>query len=163
MRAAGCNNSTAAPAFDLPTTQAPTPSCLTGTNVQKATLDYDDSVNEFSQFDMALPHTWTGAIDINLKWLVSASGGANAVKWTVQTACSADAATYDTAFNAAQTITTNVAANNIQTVSSQATVTVTGCAVDNVMNFKIGRDTSDTFTGTARLIGAQVVLRHTGK
>jgi len=93
----------------------------------------------------------------------SASGGANAVKWTVQTACSADAATYDTAFNAAQTITTNVAANNIQTVSSQATVTVTGCAVDNVMNFKIGRDTSDTFTGTARLIGAQVVLRHTGK
>ena len=120
-------------------------------------------MNEFSQFDMALPHTWTGAIDINLKWLVSASGGANAVKWTVQTACSADAATYDTAFNAAQTITTNVAANNIQTVSSQATVTVTGCAVDNVMNFKIGRDTSDTFTGTARLIGAQVVLRHTGK
>lgn len=163
MRAAGCNNSTAAPAFDLPVTQAPTPNCLTGTNVQKATLDYDDSVNEFSQFDMALPHTWTGAIDINLKWLVTATGGANAVKWTVQTACSADAATYDTAFNAAQTITTNVAANNIQTVSSQATVTVTGCAIDNVMNFKIGRDTTDTFTGTARLIGAQVILRHTGK
>lgn len=163
MRAAGVNNSTAAPAFDLPVTQAPTPNPLTGTNVQKATLDYDDSVNEFAQFDVALPHTWVGNVDINLKWLVTASGGSNAVKWTVQTACSADAATYDTAFNAAQTITTNVAANNIQTVSSQATVTVTGCAVDNVMNFKIGRDITDTFTGTARLVGAQVVLRHTGK
>lgn len=160
---AGCNNASAGPTINLATTQAPTPNCLTGSNVLTSTLDFDDSTNEFGQFSFRLPHTWVGNIDIDFVWLVTASGGSNAVKWTVATACSATGSSYDTAYNSAQTITTNVGANNIQTVSTQNTVTVTGCGVDNLMNFKLGRDTTDTFTGTARLLGVSVTLRHTGK
>jgi len=161
--AAGCNNTTAAPTFTLGTIQVPTANCLTGTNVFAATLDYDDSISESAQFSIALPHTWVGNIDVDLKWLVTAGGGANAVKWTIATACSSDGSSFDTAFNAAQTVTTNVGANNIQTDSTQTSVTTTGCAVDNILNIKIGRDTTDTFTGTARLLGAKVIIRHTGK
>lgn len=159
---AGCNNSTAGASWDLPTANQPTPQCLTGSNTQQGVLDYDDAVAESAQYKFALPHTWTGNIDINLYWLVTASGGSNAVKWTVATACSTAGATYDTVYNAPQTITTNVGANNIVTISSQTTITVTGCSVDSIMHLKIGRDVTDTFTGTARMVGAKLVLRKTG-
>src|SRR5262249_50007090 len=39
LPAAGCNNATASPNWDLPTTNAPTPNCLTGTNAQQGTMD----------------------------------------------------------------------------------------------------------------------------
>lgn len=160
--AAGCNNATASPSFDLPSSNAPTANCLTGTNTNQGTLDYSDSANSSGQIKLALPHTWVGAIDVQLYWLVTATGGSNAVKWTIQTAFTAGAATYDTAFNAAQTITANVAANNIVTESAQSALTLTGSAVDDILHIKIGRDTTDTFTGTARLLGARLTLRKTG-
>jgi hypothetical protein len=160
--AAGCNNATASPSFDLPSSNAPVANCLTGSNTIQGTLDYDDAANESGQLKFALPHTWVGAIDIQLYWLVTAGGGSNAVKWTVQTAFTAGAASYDTTYNAAQTITSNVAANNILVEAAQTGLTLTGSAVDDLMHIKIGRDTTDTFTGTARLLGARVTLRKTG-
>ncbi len=162
FNAALCNNSTPAPALSLPTTAAPTPNCLTGTNIQSATLDYDHSTAENAVYQTILPHTQTGNIDISLYWLVTSGGGSGAVKWTISTACAATGATFDTAYNSAQTVTTSVGSNNNVTESTQTSLTTTGCAVDDVMYIKIGRDVSDSFTGTARLMGGKVILRKTG-
>lgn len=157
--AAGCNNATAAPGFDLPTSNAPTANCLTGSNAQQGTLDFSDSANQSAQFAFPLPGDWTGNIDADLYWLVTTGGGSNAVKWTIATACSASAATYDTAFNTAQTITTNVGSNNNVTVSTQTAITTTGCSANNWMHLKIGRDTTDTSTATIRLLGVRLKIR----
>src|SRR5262249_2193195 len=61
--AAGCNNATASANFDLPTSNAPTASCLTGTNQQQGTLDFGDSANSTAQTEFILPDDWTGNID----------------------------------------------------------------------------------------------------
>jgi hypothetical protein len=159
QQVAACNNATAGVNLDLPTANAPTANCLTGTNTQQGTLDFGDSANTTAQWEYRLPSDWSGNLDITIDWLVTASGGSNAVKWTVATACSAPAATYDTAFNTAQTITTNVGANNSITESTQTALTTTGCSAGNILHLKIGRDTTDTFTGTARLYGFELTLR----
>ena len=159
QQAAACNNATAGVNLDLPTSNAPTANCLTGSNSQQGTLDYGDSANSSAQWEYRLPSDWNGNLDITLEWLVTASGGSNAVKWTVATGCSAAAATYDTAFNTAQTITTNVGSNNNVTESTQTSLTLTGCSAGNILHLKIGRDTTDTFTGTARLYGFELTMR----
>jgi hypothetical protein len=159
--AAGCNNASASPLLDLPTANAPAASCLTGTNTQQGTLDFDDASAKSAQVSFLLPPDWTGAVDADLYWLVTSGGSANAVRWTLSTACSASGATYDTAFNAAQTITTNVGANNAVAVSSQAGITTTGCAPDNWLHIKIARDVTDTSTATARLVSVRFRFRRT--
>jgi hypothetical protein len=149
--AALCNNATAYPGLDLPTANAPTPTCLTGGNTQQGVLDYADGADSSAQFSLMLPTGWVLGIDADVYWLVTASGGSNAVKWTLATGCGATGETYNSTFNAAQTVTTNVLANDLLTKSSQASITTTGCAAGEEMHVKIGRDTTDTFTGTARL------------
>jgi hypothetical protein len=162
-RAALCNSSTPGPAMDLFGSNAPTPNCLTGTNVQMGTLDYPKSGNTFAQFSVELPTAWVGNLDLTLDWLVTASGGANTVSWTIQTACTASGSTFDTVFNTAQTVTTNVAANNLRTVSTQAALTVTGCAGGNLLHVQVGRNVTDTFAGVARLVGYRLTGRRTGE
>jgi len=157
--AALCNGSTPYPGFDLPASNPAVPTCLTGTNTQQATLDYADSANTFAEFSLMLPTGWVLGIDADLYWLVTASGGSNAVKWTVATGCEAVAESYDVAYNTAQTITTNVGSNNNLTKSSQTSITTTGCAAGEEMHLKVGRDTTDTFTGTARLKKVVLTMR----
>jgi hypothetical protein len=100
-------------------------------------------------------------MDIDLYWLVTASGGSNAVKWNVYTGCEATGASYDATFNSAQTITTSVGSNNNLTDSQQTAITLTGCSAGNEMHIKIERDTTDTFTGTARLKTIVLTVRIT--
>jgi hypothetical protein len=159
--AAGCNNATAFSGFDLPAVNAPVPNCLTGSNTQQATLDFDDAASESAQFTYILPAGWTGNIDADLYWLVTAGGGSNAAKWTVATSCAAVGASYDAAFNSAQTITTTIGANNSLTKSAQAAMTTTGCAAGSELHVKIGRDISDTSTATMRLKTVVLTLRVT--
>lgn len=158
LGASYCNNATASPMFDLPASSAPTANCLTGSNTQQGTLDYSDS-NLTAQTSFVLPGDWTGNIDADLYWLMTTGGGSNAVKWTIATACSASAATYDTSFNSAQTITSNAGSNNNVVIATQTAITTTGCSAGNWLHIKIGRDSTDTQTGTARLIGLRLKLR----
>jgi hypothetical protein len=158
--AAGCNNATASPNWDLPTTNAPTPNCLTGTNTQQGTMDFDDTAARTMQTSFALSPGWTGNVDVDIDWLVTAGGGSNTVKFTVATACSAAAATFDPAFNAANTITSGtVGANNAMNVTSQTAITMTGCAAGNVLHIKFGRDNTDTSTATVRVVNVAFTIR----
>jgi hypothetical protein len=158
--AVGCNNATASPNWDLPTTNAPTPNCLTGTNSQQGTADFDDTAARTMQTSFLLPPGWTGSVDMDIDWLVTAGGGANTVKFTVATACSASGATFDPAFNAANTITSGtVGANNVINVTSQTAITMTGCAAGNVFHIKFGRDNTDTSTATVRVLNVALTVR----
>jgi hypothetical protein len=157
---AGCNNATASPNWDLPTTNAPTPNCLTGANTQQGTMDFDDTAARTMQTSFILPPGWTGNVDVDVDWLVTAGGGSNTVKFTVATACSAAGATFDPAFNTANTITSGtVGANNAMNVTSQSAITMTGCAAGNVLHIKFGRDNTDTSTATVRVVDVGFTIR----
>lgn len=158
--AAGCNNATASPNWDLPTTNAPTPNCLTGTNTQQGSMDFDDTAARTMQTAFNLPPGWTGNVDLEIDWLVTAGGGSNTVKFTVATACSAAGSTFDPAFNTANTITSGtVAANNALNVTTQTAITMTGCAAGNWLHIKLGRDNTDTSTATVRVVNVAFTIR----
>ncbi|MBZ5508951.1 MAG: hypothetical protein LAO78_26120 [Acidobacteriia bacterium] len=158
--AAGCNNATASANWDLPTTNAATPNCLTGTNSQQGTADFDDTAARTMQTSFALPPGWTGNMDVDIDWLVTAGGGTNTVKFTVATACTAAGATFDPAFNATNTITSGtVGSNNTLNVTSQTAITMTGCSAGNILHVKFGRDNTDTSTATVRVLDVAFTIR----
>jgi hypothetical protein len=168
LPAAGCNNATAGPIWDLPTTTPAVPTCVTGTNIQKGVLAYADTPGGFSaQITEALPVDWTttGGLDIVLYWTTTATTG-NA-KWSVSTICTAVAAsaTDDPAFNTANTVTTAApgTASRVQT-SAITGLTTTTCTTATKMLlhlkvFRDGNDAADTIAATANLIGAELTFR----
>lgn len=159
--AAGCNNATAGSVWDLPTTNAAVPACVTGTNTQKGVLDYADGSNLSAQWTHMLPAQWTGTVDAKIKWFSSTTTGN--VVWQLAASCVADGETDDPTFNASTPATDVTKGTANQT--NDATITslnVTGCAAGELIHFKIFRDSahaSDTMAGTARLIGIQLTLR----
>jgi hypothetical protein len=168
LPAAGCNNAAAGTVWDLPTSNAASAACVTGTNTQKGVLDFPDTAGGFSaQITQALPADWssTPGLDIALYWTTTATTG-NA-KWSVSTACTSvnASALDDPTFNAANTVITAApgTANAVQT-STIAGLTLTGCTgaqatLLHIKVFRDGNDAADTISATARLIGAELVYR----
>lgn len=164
LPAAGCNNTTAASFWDLPTSTPAVAACVTGSNIQKGVLQFADTSGGFSaQNSMLLPVDWTGAIDVKIIWRTSATSGN--VKWSFSTISTATDATEtdDPSFNTASTVTTAVpgTANRLQT-SSITGVTVTGVALSEFLHFKIfrdGNDGSDTAGASVDLIGVEITIR----
>lgn len=161
--AAGCNNATATSFYDLPTTNAPAAACLTTSNgPTKGVLDFDAATDESAQVSLALPSDWTGAIDIKYKWLAAATSGN--VIWAVDVQCRADAETDDSTTWYTTTATADAAkGTTLQLNDVNITgITTTGCAAGELMHLQFRRDAdnaSDTMTGDARLIGAELTLR----
>ncbi len=123
-------------------------------------MDFDDTAARTMQTAFNLPPGWTGNVDVEIDWLVSAGGGSNTVKFTVATACSASGATFDTAFNTANTITSGtVGANSAMNVTTQTAITMTGCAAGNLLHVKVGRDNTDTSTATVRVVNVAFTIR----
>jgi hypothetical protein len=86
--------------------------------------------------------------------------------WTVATTCIADtegllAPTY----NATQSVAkANNATANTRNSASITSITTTGCAADETLFIKIGRDptnASDTLAATATLLGVELTYRRT--
>jgi hypothetical protein len=160
-QAAGCNNAAASASLDLPTTNAPTPTCH-GTTYTWGTLDFDHATAKKASFSFRLPLGWTGNIDVGLDWFTSAITNTN--KWTIESACLVEGTTDATApsFNTAQTITTTSnGTTNVLTRSAQAAITTTGCAAGNIIILRVGRDVTDTNTSTDSLRNIDVTLRVT--
>lgn len=162
IEAARCDNATAtSPAWSFPTSNPGVPACQTGSNTQFGTMDFADSANLSAQFHLRLPPDWTGTIDARFKWFTSATTGD--VVWQLATICVADAQTSDPAFNTASTVTDTAKGTTLQqNDASITTVTVTGCAADELMYVKVSRDSahgSDTLAATARLVGVALTLR----
>lgn len=162
LPAAGCNNATAAPFWDIPTANPAAPACVTGSNTQKAYLDFPDADGAYSaQTSFALPSGWTGTLAAKIKWLSAITTGN--VFWQVSAICVADAETDDPAFNTASTVADAAKGTTNQTNDAAiASVTVTGCAAGELMHLKIARDRtdgSDTLgASSARLIGVELTL-----
>ncbi|HNC59266.1 MAG TPA: hypothetical protein PLP33_27815 [Leptospiraceae bacterium] len=164
--AAGVNGTTVGTMWDLPTSSPATPTASNGSNVHKGVLRFADTGGELSaQTTMYLPSDFTGAIDVNIIWLTSATSGN--CKWNVATAFTAcdSTATDDPSFNSPSTVTTAAAgvANRI-TTSSITGVVATNSGANKLMHLKISRnggDVSDTITAAADLIGVEVTIRRT--
>jgi hypothetical protein len=166
--AAGCNNATAGPVWDLPTSNAAAAACVTGTNTQQATLDFDASTDESAQFKIKLPSGWTGAIDVTFRWFAAATTGS--VGWCAQLVRVPDAATGDPAFPAqaaGNCVSDAVKGTTLQQNDAAKTgVTCTSCAAGDLVYVRISRDAdggavTDDMAGDARLIGVEITTRRT--
>ena len=162
--AAGCNNATPSAFWDLPTTTPAVAACVTGTNTQKGVLDFADTTGGFSAQNWTLlPSDFTGTIDAKIIWLTTAVTGN--VKWSLSTICTATDGTEtdDAAFNTASTVTTAApgTASRLQT-SSITSLTITGCAVGEILHLKLfrdGNDAADTIAATARFYDLELTIR----
>jgi hypothetical protein len=169
LPAAGCNNATAGPVWNLPTANAPAAACITGTNTQKGVLDFDQTTDESAQIEILLPSTWTGAIDANVLWLSGTTTGS--VAWCIQLISAADAETDDPAYPAQAT--GNCVSDAAKGTANQLNVavltgiTATGVAAGELLHIQISRDPNETSTRTddhaadARLVGVELIYRVT--
>lgn len=162
LPAARCQNVTAASDWSLPTADPAVAACLTGTNTQLGTLDFADGAAALSaQRVLQLPADWTGAVDVRLTWLTTATTGS--AVWQVATICTAEGESGDPAFNAASTVTDAAQGTASRyNLASITGVTTTGCAAGETMFLKVVRDpahASDDLAATARLVGIEVTTR----
>lgn len=152
---AGCNDTTAAPFWNIFTSNKPTPVCITGTNTQTAAMEFPDSDGDYQmQTNWKLPATWTGAVDIRFVWSTSLTTGNVVLQY--QTGCAADAESPDVSFNTVQTLTDAAKGTANQLNDATATgVTMTGCAPNETLFLKVYRNrthASDTLgSGTVRI------------
>jgi hypothetical protein len=156
---AGCNNATAGPVFDLPASNAPAPTCDTGTNTQKAYLAFDAATDEAMHFKFRMPTGHT-AVDFVLRWKAAATSGA--VGWCVQLIRVPDGATSDPAL-AAQAAGNCVsdAAKGTTLQENDATITAatcTSCVGGDLIYGAISRDANggavtDDMANDAFLLG----------
>ena len=160
--AAGINNTSVGSMWDLPTANAAVPTANTGTNVQKATLDFNSTA--VAQQTLFLPADFTGNIDVNIIWFTSATTGN--CKWLISTSFSAtnQTETDDFAWNTASTVTTaaagtasRISTSSISNVTSSGT---TSSGASKLMHIKIARDGSEASPiTTARLVGLELTFR----
>jgi hypothetical protein len=159
FRTAICQGSTASSALSLGSSNAPTPVCFSGTNTNYAALQFS-AANQKVQDRFKLPPTWTGAIDLDLIYNSVATTGA--VAWNVATACVADGATGDPAFNAAQIVSSPTQSASLQWKTLSLTgVTTSGCAPNSELLFKVALDASTTATGNINLQDLRFTIRRT--
>ncbi len=162
--AAGCNNATAGPGWEIPTSNGPAATCY-GTSPQRfGGLDFADGASALtSTTHLLLPSDWTGNIDVAFQWF-SGSTSTNSVVWTLATVCIADGEDLTApTFNTAQTVSdANNATANTRNSAAISSITTTGCAAGETLFLRIGRDPtngSDTLAATAALLEFEVTLR----
>lgn len=155
---ATCNNATPSAVFDLPTANTPAPVCE-GTNHRMATLDFDDTTDEFFDDTWTLPASFGGTINGHFRWKGAAT--TNAVGWCMQLVRVPDGATSDPAFPAqaagncvSDTAKGTTLQENVATITG---VTCTSCVAGDRVNVRISRDANggavtDSFVGDAKLI-----------
>jgi hypothetical protein len=128
-----------------------------------ATLDFDSSTQEFSQFDIAMPKSWNeGTITFIPYWSHAATTTNFGVVWGVDAIAISDDDTMDVAFGTAQTSTdTGGTTNDLYVAPESSAVTVAGSpAAGDLVQFRIHRnpaDGSDTMAIDARLHGVKIL------
>lgn len=150
FNAARCQNTVAGAGFSLPSTNAPTATCQTGTNTTAwATLDWDDTGTKTAFDFLMLPNPLPSTVRVDIAGSTGTTATA-AVNFRIATACVSG--NPDPAFNTAQTISFSPSstAGNIVTATLN-TLTLTGCSAGQQLRFRIDRDTTDASTATARL------------
>lgn len=161
----GCSGTTGTILWDTLTTGAPTATCSAGTTntaMMRGKLDFADDATAYSvqRQDIWLPFDWTGNVSFKLLWQAVATTGD--VVWQVSTACRADAEVNDVAWNTADAITDTAKGTTLQLNEATGTLTMTGCAANELLHIRVLRDrahASDTIADVVSLISAEITLR----
>ncbi len=171
--AGACNGTTPGTGMDLPASDAPTPTCVTGTNVLKGVLRFSDAGNTCAQVAMQTPDdAISGLGSLRILYTTPSVTNGETQIWTVATACRFPATggggnTDDPAWNAAQSLTyTNGAsevADSLRQVSMSDSLTMTGCtSAGTFMHLRICRDVADTATDALDLVSFTLSLPRSG-
>ncbi|MBI4164305.1 MAG: hypothetical protein HY508_01065, partial [Acidobacteria bacterium] len=162
MIAAGCDNATAAAAWDLPTSGAAGKACL-GTGPRFGVLTFADAATSSAYTNFRLPSDWTGNVDLTLLY-TGDTNSANNIVWQPAESCVADgedllAASFTTTTSATGAGPTTAGQRKSLDFSS---MTMTGCAAGETMFLRIqrlGADGSDAYTGVAQLLAVEMTIR----
>lgn len=159
-----CDNATASsPDWSLPPSSPAVSACATGTNTKIGVLDYADGSTLSAQTVLRMPTDVSGTIDFNVLWYASQTSGA--VWWTVNVACVTDTTmTIDQAFNQWAGGATTVSGTTNRVNTSPFTSITNLCVGGDTWVVQLQREGSrgsDTLTGTAHLVGVNIIVRRT--
>ena len=161
MVAAGCNNVTPGPAWDIPTSNPAVPSCLTGTNTQKGYLLFADAVSEEAQINFLLPSDFTGNADVAILYSTLATSG-NFV-FEVTTECAAENQSVDPTWSGVSTVVDAVPGTaNLLGRATISAINIAGCSANEWMFIRfrrLGANGSDTATSGTRFFGMEMTIR----
>lgn len=135
---AGCNNATSAPIWDLPTSDAATTACVTGSNTQKGVLNF--TTGQSAQISWLLPPGLTGTADFSLLW--SSAQTSSTGTWALTGVCSATDGTVtdDPAFGAfwaPSQDTSPGTANRIKLTNGTAVTWPASCSGGKYLHLKL--------------------------
>lgn len=155
----GCNNGTAGPVFNVPTSAAATYACDSGANVFSSYAIFADAANNSLHGSFILPANYDGN-GINWNFRYHASTNTNAIGWCAQLVRIPTGASRDPAFPALATgncVSSTVPATAGQEGTASITgVTCTSCVAGDRIAFRVSRDgngtaVTDSNTGEGRL------------
>ena len=162
--AAGVNNVTAGPVWNLPATNPAVAGYRTGTNTTKGVLEFADGANALTaQYQDYLNEDWIGAIDATIIYEANSTSTNNTV-WQLAIACAGDGESDDPAFTDDEfTADAGKATAYLLNATAANTITTTGtCAAGEMMHVRLKRDpahASDTLAATALFVGLSLKLR----
>jgi hypothetical protein len=125
-------------------------------NIQS--LDFDQTTQEFAQFQIALPRKWNnGTVTAVFYW--TAAAGSGDVQWGISGGAYSNDDALTVAFGTAQTVDdTLIATNDLHITSATSAITLAGTpAAADFLAFQISRNPgSDTLTADAKLLGVSI-------
>jgi hypothetical protein len=125
-------------------------------NIQ--TLDFDQTTQEFAQFQIVLPRKWNNStVTVVFYW--TAASGSGDVQWGISGGAYANDDALTVAFGTAQTVDdTLIAANDLHITSATGALTLSNTPADaDFLAFQISRNPgSDTLTADAKLLGVSI-------
>jgi hypothetical protein len=140
----------------------PAAACNDTGAIQRPSADFSGSAVNLVHRTFQLPADWASAeaVDITIRHVAVAASPTGNVEFDISTVCRTVGETWDGTFNAAQTITDAVAAQNTLNDATQAAVTMTGCAAGEDLTIQVSRDgTNDTNNDLSKALYAVVTLR----
>lgn len=141
---------------------SPTAACNDTGTLQRPSADFSGSAQNEVERTFKLPLGWTGNIDVIVRYVTPAASPTGNVEWEISTVCRAVGESWDASFNAAQTITDAVGFQNNLNDAAQTNITTTGCAAEEDMTIRLGRDgVNDTNNDLAKALYMEVTLRRT--
>lgn len=165
----GNNVSTASVACDTPPTGGATPTSFVGTTntqISSGVLSFVDAATSVVTCKYRLPSDYAGAsasVDIRLVWYQDTSVGnpSQNVRWQSAVTCIGAGQSMDKAWNTATASTSATAAQYLHVLLVFTALDSTACDAGDMLIFKVerlGADGADTFTNTARAVGAELTL-----
>jgi hypothetical protein len=125
-------------------------------NIQ--TLDFDQTTQEFAQFQITLPRKYdNGTITAVVYW--TAASGSGDVQWGISGGAYSNDDALTVALGTAQTVDdTLIATNDLHVTAATSAITIAGTPADaDFLAIQISRNpASDTLSGDAKLLGVSI-------